>query len=61
MPEAEPKKSIAKKVIGIVLIIVGIIALVTPFSPGSWLVFVGLEILGVRLAFWDKIKAKFIK
>lgn len=61
MPEEEPKKSITKKIIGVILILVGLIALVTPFSPGSWLVFVGLEILGVRLALWDKIKSKFIK
>jgi uncharacterized protein YqgC (DUF456 family) len=45
-----------KKVLGIGLILLGIIALVTPFTPGSWLAFVGLEILGIRVAFWDKIK-----
>lgn len=46
-----------KKTIGILLIIVGLLALVTPFTPGSWLVFIGLEFLGLRLAFRDKIKA----
>jgi hypothetical protein len=49
-----------KKVIGIIFILLGIAALVTPFTPGSWLVFVGLELLGVRIAFWEKIKTKFI-
>ena len=48
----------AKIVIGLVLIIIGFLALVTPFTPGSWLIFVGLEILGVRVAFWQKIKDK---
>jgi uncharacterized protein YqgC (DUF456 family) len=45
-----------KKVLGVTLIIVGLLALVTPFTPGSWLVFVGLEFLGIRLLAWDKIK-----
>ncbi len=51
----------ARKAVGVILIVVGFIALVTPFTPGSWLIFVGLEFLGVRLALWDKIKSKFIK
>ncbi len=48
-----------KKIIGIVLIIIGFLSLITPFTPGSWLIFVGLGLLGIRLAFWEKIKAKF--
>jgi len=47
----------AKKILGIFLIIVGVIALVTPFTPGSWLIFIGLELLGFRILFWTKIKA----
>jgi small-conductance mechanosensitive channel len=49
---------LVKKILGIFLILVGIFALLTPFTPGSWLAFVGLELLGVRVAFWDKIKEK---
>lgn len=41
-------KSIIKKVIGIILIIYGIFALVTPLTPGSWLALIGMELLGVR-------------
>jgi len=37
-----------KKVIGILLIVVGLIALLIPLVPGSWLAFVGLEFLGIR-------------
>ncbi|MDO8664289.1 MAG: hypothetical protein Q7K44_01940 [Candidatus Liptonbacteria bacterium] len=48
-----------KKIIGIFLIIIGLLALVTPFTPGSWLIFVGLESLGIRILFWDKIKTRF--
>ena len=39
-------KRILRKFLGIVLIILGFVALVTPFSPGSWLMLIGLEILG---------------
>lgn len=52
-------KPILKKAFGVLLIIIGLAALVTPFTPGSWLVFVGLELLGFRMLFWNKIKARF--
>lgn len=41
-------KKILRKTLGITLIILGFLALVTPFSPGSWLILIGLEILGFR-------------
>ena len=41
-------KVIIKKVIGVILIIVGLIALFTPLTPGSWLALIGLELLGIR-------------
>ncbi len=41
-------KAIIKKVIGVILIIVGLAALFTPFTPGSWLALIGLELLGIR-------------
>ncbi|MFC1739273.1 hypothetical protein ACFL1G_09530 [Planctomycetota bacterium] len=40
-------KKVVKKIIGIVLIIVGLFALFTPFTPGSWLALIGLELLGL--------------
>lgn len=45
-----------KKTLGVLLIVVGFLALVTPFTPGSWLVFVGAELLGIRIAFWDRLR-----
>ncbi|MBI4050272.1 MAG: hypothetical protein HY398_02380 [Candidatus Doudnabacteria bacterium] len=48
-----------RKILGTILILVGLLALLTPFSPGSWLVFVGLELIGVRLLFWRKILGWF--
>jgi len=37
-----------KTIAGIACIILGFLALVTPLTPGSWLIFVGAEILGIR-------------
>jgi len=41
--------------LGIVLIVLGVLALLTPFTPGSWLALIGLEILGVRLVLQRKL------
>jgi hypothetical protein len=47
-------RRILRIILGIVLIILGVLALLTPFSPGSWLALIGLEILGLRLLFQRK-------
>ncbi len=51
--------SLAKRILGIVLILIGLVALVTPLTPGSWLIFFGFGIWGIRLTFWDKWKEKW--
>lgn len=38
--------------LGLLFVLLGLLALVTPLTPGSWLVFVGLELLGVRILTW---------
>jgi hypothetical protein len=48
-------KVIIKKVIGVILIIVGLAALLTPFTPGSWLALIGLELLGIRKFVFRKV------
>lgn len=45
---------IAKMFIGAILLVIGLVALLTPFTPGAWLIFVGLELLGIRLIIWGK-------
>lgn len=45
-----------KYVSGVILIVIGLLALVTPLTPGAWLMLVGFELIGVRLTLWDKIK-----
>jgi len=48
-------KRILKKVLGVVFIVLGLLALVTPFSPGSWLALIGFEILGLRILLERKL------
>ena len=45
-----------KKIVGVILILIGLTALITPFTPGSWLAIIGLELLGIRILFFDKLK-----
>ena len=47
-------KTIIKKVIGVILIIYGIFALLTPFTPGSWLALIGMELLGIHFVFFNR-------
>jgi hypothetical protein len=47
-------KTIIKKVIGVILIIYGIFALLTPITPGSWLAIIGMELLGIHLVIFDR-------
>ncbi len=47
-----------KKVLGAVLLVYGIFALLTPFTPGAFLALLGAEYLGIRLLFWERLKAR---
>lgn len=47
------KNQALKKTIGIILIVLGVLALITPFTPGGWLAFIGLGLLGFRLVSKD--------
>ena len=47
-------KTIIKKVIGVILIIIGLAALLTPLTPGSWLALIGMELLGIHLVFFNR-------
>ena len=48
---------IFKKIIGVLSLILGFIALITPFTPGAfWLIFLGFELLGIHFIFGEKIK-----
>jgi hypothetical protein len=52
---ARNMRRVLRIALGILLMILGILALVTPFTPGSWLALIGLELLGLRLVFERKV------
>ena len=52
---------VLKKILGVILIILGVLIHMIPLMPGSWLIVLGLELLGVRLLIWDKVKSYFHK
>jgi len=54
-------KKIIKRTVGIILIILGFLALITPFTPGSWLIFIGLELLGLKILFNHKLISRLKK
>ena len=47
-------RKVLKITLGVILVIVGVLAAITPLSPGSWLALVGMELLGVRILFERK-------
>jgi len=53
-------KKIVKIPIGIICIILGFLALITPATPGSWLILIGLEILGLGFLL-EGIVGRFLK
>lgn len=48
-------KSILKKTLGVILIIIGLAALFTPLTPGSWLAVIGLQLLGFGFLMENRI------
>lgn len=53
---AKPK---VRKTVGIVLVVIGFLALITPLTPGAWLIPIGLWLLGFKFLFWKKTKTWF--
>jgi hypothetical protein len=52
-------KSVRRKTLGVILIIMGFLALVTPFTPGSWLILIGFELVGLRLLLKGRLRFLF--
>lgn len=48
-------KKVARIVIGVILILLGLAALLTPLTPGAWLALVGLELLGLRVLLRNRL------
>lgn len=50
-----------RRTVGVLCILIGLVALLTPLTPGSWLIPIGFEILGFRLLLWERIKTKIMR
>jgi len=50
-------KRVVRIVVGVTLMILGVAALFTPLTPGSWLIPIGLEVLGLRILLRNKLCA----
>jgi hypothetical protein len=50
-----------RRTIGWILVVIGFLSIITPLTPGGFLFFIGLEILGIDFLLWDKIKMWFRK
>lgn len=50
-------KRVVRTTIGVILVLLGLMALFTPLTPGSWLVPIGLEILGLRILLERRVRA----
>jgi uncharacterized protein YqgC (DUF456 family) len=49
-----------KKLIGVAVIVIGFVGVLLPIVPGLWLIFFGLELLGLEILFFDKA-VKFLR
>jgi len=50
---------IMKKILGLLLVIAGILIILTPFTPGSILLIIGLEmLLGHKIKWWTEMRKK---
>lgn len=47
--------------IGVVCIVIGLLALVTPLTPGAWLALVGVELLGLSYLLPKRIREPWHK
>lgn len=50
---------IFKRIIGVICVLVGLLALFTPLTPGSWLTLIGLELLGFGFLIPKRIRAMY--
>ncbi len=52
------KRNWLRKTVGVTLILFGLFALIMPLVPGAVLALVGLELFGIRLAFFERFYPK---
>ncbi len=57
-----------KRLLGVICLVLGLAALVTPLTPGAWLMFVGIELLGLSFLLprpvrtrWEALKMRLME
>lgn len=50
---------VLKRILGVLCIILGLFALVTPLTPGAWLILVGIELLGLHFLLPKSVRDKW--
>lgn len=48
-----------KKILGVLCLLVGLFALVTPLTPGAWLLLVGIELLGLTFLLPHPVRTRW--
>lgn len=56
VPYSVPMLQIFRIILGVLLVLVGLFALVTPLTPGAWLGLIGLEMLGLGFIIPKRIR-----
>lgn len=55
-------KLTTSKITGVILIVIGLVILLTPFTPGSILLLIGLDMLfGHKWLWWNRAKLKILR
>ncbi len=54
-------RTASKRTLGVILVVLGLISVLTPFTPFGILLLIGLELLGIRERVVDKVKSWFKK
>lgn len=60
--DVEVSQMTRKKFLGAIFLILGLIILLTPFTPGSILILIGADMLfGHRVRWWNNLKKKLAR
>jgi hypothetical protein len=50
---------VAKRLLGVFCLLLGILALVTPLTPGAWLALIGIELLGLTFLLPRRVRTPY--
>ena len=56
MPDVSKIDSRLRKPLGVLIVVAGLLLHLIPLFPASWIIVIGLELLGLRMILWDRLK-----